>query len=399
MSKPVNPFNPGGGVMPPYMAGRQAEIGEFMGMVRRIRDGQAENIVMSGLRGVGKTVLMNTFNRLCVDNGLLPVSVAQFSKKHSEPSEFAMMLKHGVRTGIETFSRLEKARRKFSATVKYIRPKSVGIPGLVYYEPMYDPVKETPYEAHLEEYLVKNWEIVEKSEYKGMVLLFDEFQSVRDVKKKSWYVLSDFIGVLDEVQKQGCGYFAVLSGLPALKTCIYNARSYTERMFRQIGVDSLGEAAAKEAIEEPLKGSKYRFDADLIGEIVKDTGGYPYFIQFFGREIVNNAGRHRIGLDDYRRIKKAILARLDINFYDQRIDALSGDQRRVLYAMSRAEAESVPLAEIEAASSIGKASLVQHLVRLEDRGVVHRHGHGTYRFSLPLIREHLRRRSEAGGAA
>ena len=64
-----------------------------------------------------------------------------------------------------------------------------------------------------------------------MVLLFDEFQSVRDVKKKSWYVLSDFIGVLDEVQKRGCGYFAVLSGLPALKTCIYNARSYTERMF------------------------------------------------------------------------------------------------------------------------------------------------------------------------
>ena len=132
--------------------------------------------------------------------------------------------------------------------------------------------------------------------------------------------------------------------------------------------------------------------------MVKDTGGYPYLIQFFGREIVNNAGKDRIGLGDYRRIKKSILARLDINFYDQCIDALSGDQRQVLHAMSRAKAESVPLAEIEAASSIGKTSVVQHLVRLEDRGVVYRHGRGTYRFSLPLIREHLRRRSEAGAA-
>ena len=106
------------------------------------------------------------------------------------------------------------------ATVKYIRPKSIGVPGLMYYEPSYSPDDHTPYEDHLQNYLVKNWEIIEKSEYRGAVLLYDEFHSIRDVPKRSWYVLSDFIGVLAEVQKQGCGYFAVLSGLPTLRSCV-----------------------------------------------------------------------------------------------------------------------------------------------------------------------------------
>ena len=122
-------------------------------MVDRICDGQAENIILYGLRGVGKTVLMRTFNKMCIDNGLLPLSKAQFSKKHSDPAEFAKALKHSVKTGIETFSRLEKAKRRFFAAVRYAKPKSVGVPGIMYYEPSYEPGDQTPYESHLEDYL------------------------------------------------------------------------------------------------------------------------------------------------------------------------------------------------------------------------------------------------------
>ena len=395
MSKPVNPFNPGGGVMPPYLAGRQAEIDTFVHMVRRIQDGQAENILVHGLRGVGKTVLMNTFNKMCAESDLLPIGKAQFNKKHSDPEAFAQILKHGVRTGIETFSSLERARRKFLSAVKYMRPKAMGVPHLMYYEPSYDPGEQTPYEVHLQDYLVKNWEIIEKSEYRGAVLLFDEFQAVRDVPKRSWYVLSDFVGVLAEVQKQGCGYFAVLSGLPTLKSCVHEARSYSERMFRLLGVGSLCSVDAKKALAEPLRGSPYSFSSDLIERVVMDTGGYPYFLQFFGREIINNAAGHRISLNDYTRIRRMIMARLDTDFYDQRFDALSCDQKRVMVAMSKAGEDGASVSDVEPIAGISKASLVQHLVRLEEKGMAYRHSHGTYRFSLPLIGEYLRRRGDA----
>ena len=395
VSKLDNPFNPGEGVMPPYLAGRDGVMGAFAQMVQRIRDGQAENMLVHGLRGVGKTVLMNTFNKMCVENNLLPINMAHFNKKRSEPAVFAQTLKDVTRVSIETFSRLEKTKRTFLATVKYTRPKSKGAPGLVYHEPSYDPDEATPYEYHLQNYLLKNWEIIERSEYAGAVLLFDEFHAVRDVPKKSWYVLTDFVGVLAEVQKEGCGYFAILSGLPTLKFCVHEARPYSERMFRLLGVGRLGPDDARKAVAEPLRDSKYRFSADLIEEVVRDTGGYPYFLQFFGREIISNAGKRRIALDDYLRIKGMIVARLDVDFYDPRFDALSCEQKRVLAAMSKVEGNTASASDIGSTAGIGKASLARHLVRLEEKGVVYRNGHGAYRFSLPLVREYLQRHGAA----
>lgn len=396
MSRVSNPFNPGGGVMPPYLAGRKEEVDAFTHMARRIHDGQAENILVHGLHGVGKTVLMKTFSRMCIDNDLLPISKAMFSKKHSDPTAFARALKHSVKTSIETFSRLERMRRKFLASVKFIRPKSVGNPDLMYHEPPYDPDESVPYDEHLKNYLVKNWEIIEKSEYDGAVLLFDEFHTVRDMSKRSWYVLSDFIGVLTDVQDQGCGYFAVLSGLPPLRSCVHDARSYSERTFRLLGVGNLCFEDAQKALAEPLRESKHSFSPELIEEVARDTGGYPYFLQFFGSEIISNARRSRITLDDYLRIKGAIMARLDADFYDQRFDALSCSQKKVLVAMSRVDGDDAPLSALESTVDISKASLAQHLARLEEKGVVYRHSHGMYRFSLPLVREYLRRRDSMG---
>ena len=394
VGKSDNPFNPGGGAMPPYLAGRHSEISAFERMVQRIRDGQAENLLVQGLRGMGKTVLMHKFHRMCIGNGLVPISRAQFSRRHSDPGEFARALKHGVRTGIETFSRLENAKERFTAAVKYVRPDVERRSGPTYREEPYDPDGRTPYEDHLQSYLVENWEIIEKSEYMGAVLLFDEFHPVRDEPKRSWYALSDFVGVLAEVQRHGCGYFSVFSGLPTLRPGINEARSYSERMFGLLDMASLGPDDAKKALSEPLRESKYTFSPDLIDQVAADTGGCPYFLQFFGREIINNADRTRIALGDYRRIRKMITARLDCDFYDERMDALSLGQKQVLAAMSKAEGDDAQLSEIRAASGMGGAGLARHLVRLEEKGMVHRHGRGAYRFSLPMLREYLRR----GGA-
>ena len=169
-------------------------------------------------------------------------------------------------------------------------------------------------------------------------------------------------------------------------------------MFGTVDVAGLGHEDAKKAISEPLIGSKYDFSPDLIDQVAKDTGGYPYFLQFFGREIINNAGKAHITLGDYCCIRKMITVRLDGDFYDQRMDALSTAQRKVLITMSKIDGDGVPVSKICSVADMGKASLVQHLVRLEEKGMVHRYGRGAYRFSLPMLREYLRRRSGRGTA-
>lgn len=393
-----NPFNPGCGAAPPYMAGRRYAIDAFESMMGRIRDGQAENILVHGLRGAGKTVLMDRFSKMCVCNDLVPIRRARFDKSHCDPAEFARALKRCVGAGIEAFSRLDKAGGQLAAGSRRARKGGAG-DGAAYYEPPYRPDGPVPYEEHLKDYLVKNWEMIEKSGYRGAVLLFDEFHPVLDAPKRSWYVLSDFVGVLADVQTQGCGYFAVFSGLPTLRRRIGEARSYSERMFRTLDAARLGPEDSKKAVSEPLRESRYSFSPDLVCQVAEDSGGWPYFLQFICREIISNAAKARIALDDYARMRKMIVARLDGDFYDPRVDALGCGQRQVLAAMSKIEGDDIPVSKVGQAAGLGRAGLHGHLARLEENGMVYRRGRGTYRFSLPLLREYMRRRAGAANSA
>ena len=137
MSKKSNPFNPGSGAVPPYLAGRRFELESFSKMLENIQDGQIENLLMYGLRGTGKTVLMNEFNKMCRTKKLLPIKRPQFNLKYCDPVEFTKSLKYDLRIAIETFSKIKKLKRKFLSSVNYLKPKSAGIPGMFYYEPSY----------------------------------------------------------------------------------------------------------------------------------------------------------------------------------------------------------------------------------------------------------------------
>ena len=398
MAEHANPFKSGAGLDPPYLAGRRAEFEEFSLMLRDVRNGAVRNMAVHGLRGVGKTVLLTKFGRMCKDENFLPVSEPRYSAEQSDPAEFVGLFKYNLRSAIETFSKLERTKSKIQSVVHYIKPASVGVQGIMYYEPAYEPDQHMPMRNHMTDYLIKNWKVIEKGGYDGAVFLFDEFHTIRDSNGKR-FVLANFIGALDEAQKKGCRYAAVLCGLPILQNNLKEARSYSERMFKSLQVSMLEESDAKRAMTKPLECTKRKFSSALLSEIVEDTNCYPYFVQFYAKEILDRVDKDSIGVEDYRKVKGAIVDVLDRDFFDQRMEQLNNSQRAALYAMAGVQDADITFAAVKKLASINKGTFTKNLARLEEKGHIHKARHGVYRFSLPMFREYLRRKGPGGSGS
>ncbi len=388
-----NPFNPGSGVPPPYLAGRESHLARFHKVLDSIEDGHVENVIVHGLRGTGKTVLLDEFNKISVERGFLPIRRSQFSDKYCEADEFERAFKYDLRVAIETFSRLSWLRNKMKAGISYLKPSSVGVPDLFYYEPAYTQRKDVPFEDYLEDYLNKNWPIFENAGKKGVVFLYDEFHTVIDKRQSRQYVLSDFLAAINETQKQGRKYFVVLCGLPNLQLNVKKARSYSERMFNSIEVGDLNIQDGHLAIEKALEGASYRFEKRLVDSLCEDTQGYPYFIQFYGKEIISNVEKEGdVTYSDYERIKPVLIKQLDEAFFDPRFELASNEEEEVLCAMSKLNGRNIPFEFIKKTSKKARSQVGKSLSRLERKGMVYNYKRGIYRFSLPLFREYLRRK-------
>jgi len=197
---------------------------------------------------------------------------------------------------------------------------------------------------------------------------------------------------LNDIQKDGCKYFVVLSGLPNLQLNVKKARSYSERMYRSMEAGNLDEEDAKLAITEPLKKSTYKFESALVNELINETGQYPYFIQFYCKEVINNVNKTNISLEEYRRIHPIIIKQLDDDFFNPRIELLSDEERRVIFAMAEISSRDMLFSLIQKKTKMKRYTLSKYLERLEEKGLVYNYKRGIYRFSVPLLREFLCRK-------
>lgn len=394
MSRHANPFRPGSGLQPPYLAGRDVDLERFSQMLQQMLEGQVRNLMVQGLRGVGKTVLLKEFVKICTDNKFLPVTRLQFSSKHSDPAEFTRALQHDLDSAMGSLSGVEKTKQKLQDAARQMRPQKIDVMG-VGWEFKHDPASRIPLENQITDYLEKWWKVVQEGGYGGIVLLFDEFHTVSDVKSNSWYILTDFIGAVNEIQSNGCRYSLVLCGLPTLMPNVKAARSYAERMFGVMNVYNLDKDNARAAISKPLVDTAWRFSDDLVSAIVQDTDRYPYFIQFFCREIISRVGKEHVTLGDYETIKDQLIGDLGRDFFDQRIEPLSAAQRRVLYSAASLPDTDLEFSSIQKPLDMDKGSLFNHLRRLEEKGLVYKSTRGVYRLAMPLLGKYLRLRMQS----
>lgn len=388
MSNHPNPFRPGSGTMPPFLAGRDYHFDVFKRMLEDASSGYSSNMLLVGLRGVGKSTLVERFSEIAKEKGFAVVIKSQFNKKHSIPELFIKALRYDVDGVISDLSKTKRIAKRVRKAANLAKPKKMEFMGVTM-EPSYD-TDSMLVENEMKEYLSACWPVFEKAGLKGVIFLFDEFHEVSNLDIKTGTILSDFIGVLNDLQKDGIGYYAVLAGLPNLEMKIKKAKTYTERMFFTTKVENLSEADARNAIIEPLKETSVSFSNSLINSIIEETGRYPYFIQFYGREIISNVDKRRISIMDFKKIRDQIRKNLDNSFFDRRFADTSDTEKKILFAMSMSDSEEIDMKTIKK-SGIVQGTLAKSLIRLERKGLVHRCGYGKYRLSLPLLGEYLQR--------
>ena len=399
MGDRINPFTPGPGLDPPYLAGRETELRAFDDMLGNVARGKANNMVMYGLRGAGKTVLLRRFASVCRGKNFLPMARYQYGPKDSDPGVFAAGIKRMVRSAVETSSKAGAARGKIRPAGRRPEPAPAGVRGHACREPPCAGGGRVPLVDQLADHLAKNWEAIDGLGYDGAAFLLDDFHAVGDSERGGRYALADFLGAVNEVQKDGCRYSLVLSGLPSVLRNVGAARSYAERMFGAMEVPCLSLPDGRQAVARPLAGAGVGFTSALVDAVVEDSGGHPYFVQFFASEILRRTDAQRVGVREYRRIKDGIVASLCRELFGRRMAGAGAGEKDDLRRMSMMPEAGVGPSSIASATGRSRGAVASHLRRLEKRGVVYRRGRGLYAFALPMLGSYLPRAMAAGDAA
>ena len=354
---------------------------------------------LTGLRGVGKTVLLHEFQAISERNGWAS-AVLEFQPGHNREDQMVSALLNVAQESKMRLSRVERLKKAVGGAVRNAGTLGVGWEEFqITYDPMVEQQREDVTKAL--------FEVVEMAVQKGragFVLLLDEAQVVRDETKRTGeHPLSLLISSIVALQRREIPLGLVLCGLPTLTGNLLKARSYTERMFRGEKIGSLGEADAREAFEKPLdeSGAAVTAEKNLISKVVDEVEGYPYFIQLWGAELWDAAEIAEVDHLSTRLLDAArpeIYRRLDLDFYNPRVETLTPAEQDVL--LSTADAEYPPLVVSKLNDAINKTptNINVLLGRLVDAGVLYRIRKGEYDYTAPRFRDYLVRRAKASRA-
>jgi len=376
--------------MPPYLAGRDAEKKEFARLLKQSTI--LENMILTGLRGVGKTVLLETLKPIAISEGWAWVGtdLSETSSLSEENIALRLLTDLSVFTSSIVVSSRELQGMGFGGQ-KSVLEETLDFnllqniythtPGLVA-----DKVKQV---------LETVWHFAGHGKLKGIIFAYDEAQTMADHSAKDQYPLSLLLDVFQSIQRKGIPFMLLLTGLPTLYPKLVEARTFSERMFHVIFLDRLGDKASREAILTPIKSAKSPviFDDKSVDTIVEISGGYPYFIQFICREVYD-VFIQQLDVGQKASVPiQAIVQKLDTDFFSGRWARATDRQRELLGIIAQLPnsnseftvQELVELSGTALSKPFGRSHANQMLVSLADAGLVYKNRHGKYSFAVPLL--------------
>ncbi|MGH2994807.1 MAG: ATP-binding protein [Gaiellaceae bacterium] len=391
-----NPFRPGVGTRPLHLAGREGPLRRFRAMLRAAPE-QPANMLLTGLRGVGKTVLLGEFERVADGEGWAPAALELQPGHNMEESLVTAVSALAQRTR-ENLSRVERIRTAVGGAVRH-----AGTLGMTWQDVT---VTYNPAAGEVEEDLARSlFEVVDMAVEKGrtgFVLLLDEAQVVRDERDRGGdHPLSLLISSIVALQRRELPLGLVLCGLPTLTGNLLRARSYTERMFRGEEIGSLDEPDAREAFTEPLveSGGSVTASPMLVETVVREVEGYPYFIQLWGAELWDAAELGEVSelTPELLTVTRPdIYRRLDVDFYEPRVSTLTPAERDVLLATAACRYPPLVVSDLNEVIDKSPGNVNVLLGRLVESGVLYRIRKGQYEYTAPKFRDYLTRRVRGG---
>lgn len=382
-----NPYAPGAGTPPPDLAGRDGIIERAAIALDRIRDGRAaRSFIYYGLRGVGKTVLLNKI-RLDAEAR----DIATVAMEAPEGRTLPGVLAPALRSALLRLSRGEAAKEGLSRAMR-------ALAGFVNaFKFKYDDV-EVGFDFETEKGLADSGDLdtdladllsaigeAAAERKTAFVMFIDELQYVPEEQ------LAALISALHQTSQRQKPVTMVAAGLPQLLGQMGRAKSYAERLFEFIETTQLEEAAAREALINPAKQEGAQYKDDAIAEILKQTQCYPYFLQEWGKHSWDAAEKSPITIDDVNHATITALAEMDASFFRVRFDRLTPSEKRYLRAM--AELGAGPHRSGDIADILGKKvnEVAPTRSRLLDKGMIYSQSHGDNAFTVPLFDGFMKR--------
>jgi AAA ATPase domain len=384
-----NPFRPGVGLRPVHLAGRDAPLRRFAAMLRAAPE-QHANMRVTGLRGVGKTVLLEVFAEQAEGADWEPAFL-EFQPGHNTDAAMGEALGGLLERARARLSRMERLR---SAAGRALRGGKLAV--------SWDDISVSispgsDREADLARDLFQTVELAVQKGRTGLVLLLDEAQLIRDERDRHGeHPLSLLIAPVVALQRQELPLALVVCGLPTLAANLQRARSYSERLFRGEEVDSLPDKEALEAFTRPLEGTSRTTTEEVAGAVIDDVEGYPYFIQLWGSELWDGAelsDASKFTLDLLEATRPDIYRRLDRDFYDPRVATLTPAEQDVLLASASCDYPPLRTSDLNKVSDKTPGNINVLLGRLADAGAIYRIRKGEYAYTAPKFRDYLQRRA------
>jgi len=398
-----NPYRPGVGTRPPYLAGREQQIHRFQRLLEDYPE-KRRNLRITGLRGVGKTVLLKEYERIAKRSEWVVIR-RDWSTRLCDEADFATAIAGYLREAVEALSVKAKIKNRVTAAMKAIGQIQVQLAEGVTVS--VGSGGERPVSSVLEDRLrvaLAHVGEIAQAQGRGVALLFDEAHSVYDRDGKRQFPLGALLSALVAVQdddEHPSPVMLVLCGLPPLTGNIHAARSNAERLFRAEEIGNLPLepqsseelSAAAQALARPA--SDIAYAPGIADRIARDVDGYPYFIQWFGEALWDAAdleGTATITAELYARQHRTIQRSLDEEFFEPRYrDARQADQGTLRVTASLG-GERFTKADLDAATARSTGALAQSLIRLIADNLVYRDDHGVYAYTAPMFGDFMRRR-------
>lgn len=378
-----NPFSPGAGSRPPELSGREAILKDAQVAIQRALLGKSSRSQMLlGLRGVGKTVLLNKIEEIAEAEKHVTSSI-----EAPEGKALSELLLPKINQALRKLSSSENAKAKVHQALRALRSFASAFKisfgdTSISVDPEVGVADSGNMEADLPELFVRVGEAA-KAAGRAWTLLIDEVQYLRSED------LAALIVALHKVNQKNLPVLFFGAGLPQVAALSGDAKSYAERLFHYPAVEALEDEDAAAAIRRPIEEEGEHIDDKAILEILAKTKGYPYFLQEWGYQCWNIAEEPCIKLDDAVKAEWEATKRLDEGFFKVRFERLTPKEREYVIAMAKLGAGPYRSADVAVLLNETNQSLGPRRAQIISKGMIYSPSHGDIAFTVPMFNEYL----------
>lgn len=380
-----NPFSPGAGAPPPELVGRAPLLEQARILLGRVKQKRSEkSLLLTGLRGVGKTVLLNDIERMAKAEGYQTILLEAHEEK-----PLGELIYPALRGLLFELDRIKGAGDKVKRGLAVLR-SFIGSIKLTVNDVALgldiEPAKGTADSGDLEIDLPNLFVAIADAALErqtAVAILIDEIQYLSQKE------LGALIMAMHKMQQKQLPLVLLAAGLPVLAGMAGESKSYAERLFNYPDVGALSEADASMALRDPARNVGVEFDDDALQEVFRLTHGYPYFIQEWGYQSWNMAAASPITLEIVRNATAEVTRRLDKNFFRVRYDRLTPGEKNFLRAMAHLGPGSHRTGDIAAALKMTVKGMGPVRSKLIKKGMIYSPAHGDMAFTVPLFDEFM----------